>query len=175
VEIEGVEVGRLSESGFVEYGNTPPVEFQKTLVAQLLDYAVHVDHTGSDGISEKCLSRRKAEAEAVGPPNGLQPGVQFQYEVRYAARCIALTDITDPFAEDGRVRKGVSPKSLRDVGTMLYQLPQWSVRYETQHGIAERADVVIHDVKKKALQIGDVTRLVECHDLALPDADDLRS
>ena len=39
---------------------------------------------------------------------------------------------------------------------------------EAQDAIAQRADIVIHDVKKQALQIGNIARLVKCQDLAMP-------
>jgi hypothetical protein len=95
--------------------------------------------------------------------------------VRHAACCISLADIADPLAEDRGVREGVTPKCLRNVGPVLYELSQWTMRDKAQHAIAKRDDIVIHDVKKKALQIGNVTQLMECQDLTLASADDLRS
>ena len=57
----------------------------------------------------------------IGPPNGLEPGKNFQDHVSQTARCAAPTNITNPFPEYRSVDQCISPKCFGDLGTSSKQ------------------------------------------------------
>jgi hypothetical protein len=132
-----------------------------------LQNSVDVYGRHTDGFAHLHLREWQPELVPLRAIDQPKAGEDFQRQVCQPAGPRAPTDINDPLAEYCGIDQGVTPECSRDIRPNLYECSHLVVRDESDLAISGRDYVMIKHVKKQALQIGDVARLMNSDDLAL--------
>ena len=167
MEIQRIESAELPQPVFVQNVGGTTLEIQDAVAAERLQNSVDVYGRHADGFADLHLREWQPELVPLRAINQLKASEDFQRQVRQAAGPRAPTDINDPLAEYCGIDQGITPESSPDIRPNLYECSQLVVRDESDLAIPGRDHVMVKHVKKQALQIGNVTRLMNSDDLAL--------
>jgi len=86
---------------------------------------------------------------------------------------LAAAEPDHPFAEDRRIDERVAPERVVEDRVAPDDVADARMRDEGELRRHERADAVVHDLEMQALQVGEVARRVERHDLPLAAVEEL--
>src|SRR3954469_21556051 len=93
--------------------------------------------------------------------------------MRDASVSLAAAEPDHPFAEDRRIDERVAPERVIEDRVAADDVADARMRYEGELRRHERADAMVHDLEMQALQVGEVARRVEGHDLPLAAVEEL--
>src|SRR5215212_10337733 len=138
----------------------------QTMAPELLKRPVDVHRGHAGGVAELSLRNRHLECLPVRQADGPEAYIDLAQDMRDPGVGITAADIDHPLPKHRRIDERVPPEHVGDARVRTKKGPNHLMGDERHLAGDDRCQAVIHDVEVEALQVRDVARDMEGHDLA---------
>ena len=168
MQIGGVEARIGAEAVEVEDVEALAGKPDQAVVAELRQHAIGMHGRNPERVGKLFLRQRELEAVVLREADRFEADQELAEQVRHLLVGRAPAHADEPLAQDALVDKRVPPQRADDRRVLLGEHGDCRLRDEGDRAGRERADAVVHRAEDRDVEVADVARDEEGHDLALP-------